>query len=61
MVEGNTAQEFAEGILAVLDDPDLAREMGERAYDIVARELSWESAAQQLEEIYARLLGERRG
>lgn len=61
VVEGNTAQEFAEGILAVLDDPDLAREMGERAYEIVSRELSWEGAAQQLEEIYAWLLEERRG
>jgi glycosyltransferase involved in cell wall biosynthesis len=56
IAEGNDAAAFAEGIAHVLNDPALARKIGEKAHTIVAEDLSWGNAAERAEEIYLRLM-----
>ena len=55
IAEGNDAAAFAEGIAHVLNDPALARKIGEKAYTIVAEALSWGNAAERAEGIYLQL------
>jgi 1,2-diacylglycerol 3-alpha-glucosyltransferase len=43
---------MAAAILALLDDPALARRLGEKAQDTARQEYTWERAAAAIEEIY---------
>lgn len=49
----STASEFAAAILSLLDSPDLRAEVGRAGRRFVETNHSWNSAAKQLEEIYA--------
>jgi polysaccharide biosynthesis protein PslH len=48
--------EFADAVVRLLSDPDEAEAMGRRARDFVLRCRTWERAAEQVEEIYARVV-----
>jgi len=47
-------EDFANKILEALRNPDLCREMGERARELAEREYSWQILAKQLEKLYNR-------
>jgi glycosyltransferase involved in cell wall biosynthesis len=51
---------FAEGVLALLDDPRLARAMGERARRFVQAQHTWDRSARTAEQMYQRVLAGRR-
>jgi glycosyltransferase involved in cell wall biosynthesis len=60
IVRNADIDEFAEGILKLLDDPVLAKRLGQRARDAVAARFTWQVAAEKAEAVYERLLGNRR-
>ena len=54
LAEDGDVHGFATGILAVLDQPILARGMGERARRFVQGNHTWDRSAEQAEEMYRR-------
>ena len=56
-VPGGDSDAFAAAILRLLDDPALARSLGERALRAAKEEYSWERTAEKVERVYMRLLG----
>jgi glycosyltransferase involved in cell wall biosynthesis len=56
-VPGRNAESFAAAVLRLLDDPELARCLGERALRAVAENHSWGRTAELVEGVYMRLLG----
>jgi sugar transferase (PEP-CTERM/EpsH1 system associated) len=48
---GNTAQDFADHIIHLLDNPDFAAEMATKGYDFVHQNYNWASATQKLENL----------
>lgn len=52
---------FADGIVALLEDPATAAAMGRAAREFVAENCSWTVAAERCEAIYHRLIAEREG
>jgi glycosyltransferase involved in cell wall biosynthesis len=48
---------FADGVLTLLDHPDLARELGQTAREYSRANLSWDNTASRVEEVYAKVLG----
>ena len=50
------AAEFAQGILALLDDPEGARELGQRARRFVEQHYRWPIVAEQIEHVYRAVL-----
>ena len=48
--------EFAQGILALLDDPEGAQELGRRARRFVEQHYRWPVVAEQIEGVYRRLI-----
>lgn len=55
-VDNNNPVAFAEGILALLRDPDRSRSMGEAGVRRVAEELSWQKQAERLRAAYTYVL-----
>ncbi|MBU1191687.1 MAG: glycosyltransferase family 4 protein [Gammaproteobacteria bacterium] len=51
VVDQADPQAFAEAILALLDDPALARRLGETAHEVAKATLSWEASARKIETI----------
>lgn len=49
---GNSSRKIAEGICALLDNPALARKVGENGYELVKQRYSWKSTSLRLEQIY---------
>lgn len=56
IVRNGDIDEFAEGTLMLLDHPDYANRLGQRARNAVATQFTWEAAAEKTEAIYQRLL-----
>ena len=52
-----SADSVADGINQVLDNPDLAKRLGENGYELVRRKFTWDAALQQLVPIYRDLAG----
>lgn len=52
---------FARAVLGLLDDHALAARLGRAAHDAVATRFTWESVAETLEALYARILDARAG
>ena len=59
VVENGDISAFAEGILKLLREPDLAERLGRQARDSVLANFTWEIAAEKCETLYRRLLDER--
>ena len=53
-----SAECFAEGILALLGDPDLRRSLGQNARDTIAGRFDWPSIVKQIEALYGKVLKE---
>ena len=51
-VDNNDAKAFAEGILQIIDNPDAAKEMGEKGKKRVEEFLSWQIQSEKLIETY---------
>ena len=59
VVRNADIDEFAEGVLKLLDDPALANRLGQRAREAVAARFTWQVAAKKAEATYSRLLNDR--
>lgn len=55
VVDDGDVKAMSEAIVALLDDPALARRLGERARQTAQTEYTWEQAAAAIEETYERL------
>ena len=51
-------ESIAWGVNRVLDDPELARRIGERARETVKAEYNWNSIARRTADVYRRVLSE---
>jgi glycosyltransferase involved in cell wall biosynthesis len=49
---------FADGIITLLDHPDLARELGANGREFSRTNLSWDNTARRVEAVYAAALGD---
>jgi glycosyltransferase involved in cell wall biosynthesis len=56
LVDSITAGDFAKGILTILDDPTLARQLRANVKRFVIGRFDWPSIAAKLEDIYGRLI-----
>jgi len=56
VVENDDPAALANGILHLLNTPDLARDLGRAAREIARRDFSWERTAEKVENVYARVL-----
>ena len=59
IVPDGEANAFADAIVQLVDKPQRAAELGRRARDFVAAHHSWERAAEEVEDVYFRLLRRR--
>ena len=59
VVPPKDAKALAEALIKLLKNPELRREMGEKAYNYAFTELSWENVARVTEDIYREVLDER--
>ena len=59
LVPTGAPREFAEGILAIIHDPALAKHLGEHALQLADTTYSWQSIARQVEAVYLKVLGVR--
>ena len=50
-------EELAAALARILDDPDLAARMGERAHEIGAEVYTWDANARRTAELYAAIAG----
>ena len=55
---GNTAEEFAEKTLHLLNNPVLRERIARRGYTVSDRLYRWESVAEKFEEVYRRVISE---
>jgi glycosyltransferase involved in cell wall biosynthesis len=60
VVEDGDVSGLAAAIVRLLGDAALARRLGESARRFVARHHAWSRTAEQVEEVYGKLLGDRR-
>jgi glycosyltransferase involved in cell wall biosynthesis len=51
VLTGDSAEEFAERCIALLDNPDLRDEIGKAAFRLVEENCSWEGVSRQFEKI----------
>jgi glycosyltransferase involved in cell wall biosynthesis len=61
IVPNGDADAFAQALLRLADDPDLARQLGDSARLAIERSYSWEQAADTLQGIYAQVTLRRKG
>jgi glycosyltransferase involved in cell wall biosynthesis len=61
IVPNGDAEAFAQALLRLADDPDLARELGDQARVDVERTYSWEQAADTLQGIYEQVTMRHKG
>ena len=59
IVEGASFVDFAEGVLQVLGNPDLAHRLGANAQELSRREYSWDKLADKTLDIYHQILDKR--
>ena len=57
-VENGNIDAFADGILKLLDEPQLAEQLGRNAREAVLANYTWDIAAARCESLYRRLLGQ---
>jgi len=57
VVESGDVNALAEGILHLIDNPELATGLGKAARELIVREYSWERTARRTEAIYDQVLG----
>jgi len=57
LVPDEDAAAFGRAVLALLDDPELARALGDAARRHVAEHFSWERTAERVEVVYGKLTG----
>jgi glycosyltransferase involved in cell wall biosynthesis len=57
--EGSDAKDFGDKVLQLLDDPELAKELGEAGRRQVREELSWQQEEKKLVALYAKVLPNR--
>jgi len=55
IVPDGDIRKFAQAIVRLVEDPDLARRLGANARAFVQSELTWARAAERVEEVYGRL------
>jgi glycosyltransferase involved in cell wall biosynthesis len=55
VVANGDARAFADAVLRLAGDPQLAEKLGNTARETVAREFSWDRAAERMEPVYQRL------
>lgn len=60
IAESSEPAALADGILHLLDHPELARALGHAAREEIRREYSWDRTAEKVEEVYARVLERER-
>ncbi len=60
VVPDGEVEAFADAIASLVEEPRRAAELGRRARAFVAAHHSWEHAAEQVEDVYYRLLRRRR-
>src|SRR5690606_18538000 len=60
LAERSEPAALADGILHLLDHPELARALGHAAREEIRREYSWDRTAEKVEEVYARVLERER-
>jgi glycosyltransferase involved in cell wall biosynthesis len=56
IVENGNIPGFANAILQLLDDSELAKKLGENARKYVASEFTWEKTAERVEAVYEQTL-----
>jgi len=56
LLEAKEPQAFAKAIVELLDNPQLAQQMGEAGRQFVAEHYSWESAANTLNRLYSSIV-----
>jgi len=56
ILEADEPQAFAKAIVELLDNPQLAQQMGEAGRQFVAEHYTWESAANTLNKLYSRIV-----
>jgi len=56
IVENADPEALANGVLHLLDTPELARDLGRAAREAARRDFSWERTAEKVENVYARVL-----
>jgi len=55
----DTAEEFAQKIIELLNDEDKRRRLGEEGLKLVKEKYQWEHVAEQIEEEYKKILKEK--
>ena len=55
----DTAEEFAQKIIELLNDEDKRRRLGEEGLKLVKEKYQWERIAEQIEEEYKKILKEK--
>lgn len=60
IAESAEPEALADGILHLLDNPELARGLGRAAREEIRREYSWDRTAEKVEAVYARVLESER-
>ena len=61
LIRTDAPDEMADVILGLMDNPEQARRLGERARRFVVASYSWETAAERLEEVYEEAITIRQG
>jgi glycosyltransferase involved in cell wall biosynthesis len=56
IIESPTPVDFAEGVLFLLDHPQMARDLGVNAQQLAQREHSWDRVAENIMQIYDKIL-----
>jgi glycosyltransferase involved in cell wall biosynthesis len=59
LLVGDTAKEFADQVVRVLAEPELARRLGLRARELAEKTYAWSAVVGRLERFYEELLGRR--
>jgi len=59
VVADNDVEGLASAMLRLLDDRPLAARLGQSAQDYARAELSWGKVAEQVEDVYAKVIGKR--
>ena len=56
LVDPSSAEEYADAIIRLIDDPGLAARLGEKGRELVLTRYNWQQEEQKLDKIYRKLL-----